>query len=405
MGEARSQPLATGGITPLTSVVLDVVRFGLALLVAIGHWTQGYFQTGWPNLTGYAVFAVGGFFVLSGYTIRLLTPSTSAFSIRAFAIERLSRLWSVALPALAMTMVLDAISFLVNPTFYVSHWRIAPADIPTGLLANVLFVSEIWGQDLSPLSDNPFWSLSYEAGFYLIYAIYRGTSGVRRYFTVAAAALFVGPNILFMLPLWLAGAWIFDLTRASLFSDPKWRQRVAWGSTLGFAIVSVLLVAWMFGPAREMADSLSTWVDAEFARAAAIAPRPLSGLLVPARITGTLICGGVALWPVLLFMLLVCRTFEARFSPGAKLKRVARQLGNFTFPLYLLHFPMFVLLGALGLHDPTSAWQKVVLFVAVCAAIFAVTPPIDTFKATLRRALRRVLQPGQTPMTQGTSKP
>src|SRR6478609_5001320 len=98
-------------VPPVTSLVLDIARFVLALSVALGHWTQGYFQETWPDLTNGAIAAVGGFFVLSGYTIRLLTPAEQSFSGVNFFVERLSRLWSVALPALLLTVVLDLISY------------------------------------------------------------------------------------------------------------------------------------------------------------------------------------------------------------------------------------------------------------------------------------------------------
>ena len=48
------------GLEPGASAALDVARFMLALCVAAAHWTQPYFQDGWPDITRLAVAAVGG---------------------------------------------------------------------------------------------------------------------------------------------------------------------------------------------------------------------------------------------------------------------------------------------------------------------------------------------------------
>ena len=60
----------TRRLSASSSLVLDVVRFGAALVVAFGHVTQHYFSKGWRDFTGHAVEAVGVFFVLSGFVIR-----------------------------------------------------------------------------------------------------------------------------------------------------------------------------------------------------------------------------------------------------------------------------------------------------------------------------------------------
>ena len=66
---------------------------------------------------------------------------------------------------------------------------------------------------------------------------------------------------------------------------------------------------------------------------------------------------------------------------------IGRRLGEFTFPLYLLHFPLFVLCGAIGFYDRHSAIQKVATFAAVCVLIFTVAPASTAFKLWLQKAL------------------
>src|SRR5579864_303286 len=88
------RPVASAGdrvsISPNVSVALDIVRFLLALTVAFGHSTEGYFQSEWPDMTGLGVLSVGGFFILSGYTIRSFSSSGDAFDMRRFIVDRSS---------------------------------------------------------------------------------------------------------------------------------------------------------------------------------------------------------------------------------------------------------------------------------------------------------------------------
>jgi peptidoglycan/LPS O-acetylase OafA/YrhL len=54
------------------------------------------------------------FFVLSGFVIAFVTTERESDG-RSFAIARLARVYSVALPALVVTFVLDAIGRSIKP--------------------------------------------------------------------------------------------------------------------------------------------------------------------------------------------------------------------------------------------------------------------------------------------------
>lgn len=79
----------------------------------------------------------------------------------------------------------------------------------------------------------------------------------------------------------------------------------------------------------------------------------------------------------------------SRSSPPPWLVRTARWLGNLTFPIYLFHFPIFVLLGSIGFYDRSSVWQSIALFSAVCAVIALLTPLTDWLKVRLRFGMDR----------------
>jgi peptidoglycan/LPS O-acetylase OafA/YrhL len=197
-------------LRPDLSVCLDLIRVALSLTVAIGHWTQGYFQDGWPDLTRLAAIAVGGFFVLSGFMIRALYPSGQAFSLTKYLIERLSRIFSVTVPALILTVLLDSISYHASPAYYVANWQSSLDHAPARVVINLIGLSQIWSYDIAPLSNGPFWSISYELAFYLIYGLW--CSG--RPAAAALTLLVFGPETAVLLCVWLLGAAAFDASLA-----------------------------------------------------------------------------------------------------------------------------------------------------------------------------------------------
>jgi peptidoglycan/LPS O-acetylase OafA/YrhL len=153
-------------IDPNISIFLDLTRFLLALAVAFGHWTQPASQDGWKM----AVAAVGGFFILSGFTIRMVT-SHKRFRLSQYCSDRLSRLWSVVLPALVITFVLDFLSHRINPQYYLDNWGMYTSNPLYRFVINTGFIAQLWNLDISPLSDRPFWSLSYEVWFYIVFGL------------------------------------------------------------------------------------------------------------------------------------------------------------------------------------------------------------------------------------------
>lgn len=133
-----------------------MVRFAAALTVALGHVTQDFFSDNTKDLTNYAFGAVGVFFVLSGFVIRYITR-TRVGALRAYAIDRASRIYSVALPCLLLTILLDSISYSANPSFYLKHWGEGLRHPVKDLVLTSLYLGQAWFQNIWPLSNGPFW--------------------------------------------------------------------------------------------------------------------------------------------------------------------------------------------------------------------------------------------------------
>lgn len=347
-------------VPPALSILLDTTRLGLCLLVAAGHWTQPSFQTGWPDLTLVAVAAVGGFFVVSGFTIRMIYPTPDGFNLRQFIGERWSRILSVTIPALALTVVLDVIAFAVNPAFYQQYWGGQSSAPVLRLVANLLGLSQVWGRDLAPFSNSPFWSISYELGFYLVFGLwYAG----RRLVAILALVL-LGPNIAFMFAFWLTGVFLYDFCGRESVAQRISAIRL---TAVAGLVVALGVLGWVYA---------ERWASGLFAALGT----PVSRVNHVLWVSAILFCG--------VFAVLVRLTHTMsplRRSPA--LVGFVRTLGNSTFPIYLFHFPIFVLIGALGLHDHRSSAQKVAIFLVVIAGIMMTAPMTDRFRIRLRRHL------------------
>ncbi len=92
------------GLSTNASFLLDLVRFSAALMVVAAHLTHAEFPTGFHERQWLGDVAVQVFFVLSGFVIRHVTLTRSA-NIREYFLDRAARMYSVMLPAMALTIV------------------------------------------------------------------------------------------------------------------------------------------------------------------------------------------------------------------------------------------------------------------------------------------------------------
>src|SRR4051812_7064241 len=100
-----------------TSLYLDAIRLVAALLVFLSHGRFGFFSSGqnWLPSCGREMVIV--FFVLSGFVIAYAHARRPS-DWRGYASDRLSRIYSVAFPAIVLTAILDHIGMWVDPHVY-----------------------------------------------------------------------------------------------------------------------------------------------------------------------------------------------------------------------------------------------------------------------------------------------
>ena len=100
------------------SLYLDVLRFAASIEVFLFHFVAITDPLrGQPVWTAFGAEAVIIFFVLSGYVISYAAVNRDR-SVSHYATSRLSRVFSVSVPVLLLTVVLDCFGHRLYPAFY-----------------------------------------------------------------------------------------------------------------------------------------------------------------------------------------------------------------------------------------------------------------------------------------------
>lgn len=367
------------GLPKGMSLYLDGVRFVAALAVVLEHVAQYPFSQARPVIgplmeimAGRGAQAVAIFFVLSGFVIAHVVRRREA-SAAEFAAGRISRLYSVIVPALVLTALLDAAGTVIAPGVYAATPLDGPPAALPAYLASLALVNEwkLFGPiAFMPGSNLPYWSLSFEATYYLIAGL---LLFARRGPALAASALLLllaGPTIAALFPLWLLGFGVY-----------RWRDRtsrmpmpaVAFATTLSLLLVVPLLPIASRTP---FPHGLFPWGAAPYDRF--VLTDYATGIIFAAQ---------------LLALHALARRTTARPLPR-RAERLVRRLGALTFPLYAIHFPALFFFAALS-PFPRDEWPSW-LFVlgGVAALTILLTWLSENWRPRLRRALLRTFAAG-----------
>jgi peptidoglycan/LPS O-acetylase OafA/YrhL len=190
------------------SLYLDALRFGAALAVFVSHYATGRISGGlfWRFDGGRTAVLV--FFVLSGFVIAWVSD-TRERTLEEYGLSRVARLYSVIIPVFVLTAVLDTIGKAIDPRLYGPEWGHSMAHPVIDYALSAVFLGESWTIRVLPGFNVPYWSLNYEAWYYVLFAAAIFLRGRPRIAALIAAALLAGPRILFLLAVWLMGvaAW------------------------------------------------------------------------------------------------------------------------------------------------------------------------------------------------------
>ena len=316
-------------MNPRFSAYLDCVRFLAAILVVLSHWayvrfTDGYYLVIRDYNLGSDVVVI--FFVLSGFVISFAATEKDK-TLRRFAFSRMTRLYSVAIPALLITVLFDNMGRSVNSPFYDNTPFYNFVELAKFWFQGLTFSNHWSGNALRLGSNGPFWSLSYEAAYYILFAILMFTKGLRRILLLFISALIFGTKILLLAPAWFFGvAAYFGLKRYSNVNLSK-----------GMRVVLILLPLMAYiGLQAARIPVFLRWLTYN-----GLGPDLYQSLAFSDEFLWNAIIGGLFTVHLLGVALLLK---SARYSfPMARFWKWA---AGASFSLYLVHYPVLQYLGA-----------------------------------------------------------
>jgi len=200
------------------SLWLDVLRVLATVVVVLSHWAYPRFTQGdfivireW-NLGSDAVII---FFVISGLVIAYAAGRDNDGG--TFTFNRLTRLWSVLIPALVLTFAFDRFGVGISTQAYPAQFY-HPKEFWDFMVRGISFSNEFRLFDRMRLGTNgPLWSISYEAAYYALFAAAFFLRGYRMVVVVAALVALIGVPILLLMPSWLLGVFIWHAVRRGRF--------------------------------------------------------------------------------------------------------------------------------------------------------------------------------------------
>jgi len=317
---------------------LNLSRWTAASVVFLGHLRdplfQGYanvagrdrnpFVQVWYFVTGLSYEAVIVFFVLSGYLVGGLGVarlSAKTFSLQSYAIDRITRLYVALLPALLLTALLDSVGQSVFGD--VGFWQ-ATQPLMAEKFPGASFVATLTVRDFIqnvcmlqtvrtlPFGSNlPLWTISLEFWFYVVFGVamatYLATSWRIR--GIGAVVVCIALALLgWRFPLYM-GMWFFGVIAAA--TPWRWIER----PVLASAFFCVSLIAARILHPKIHHDSALGW-GADY-----------------------LVALGFA-WLLI--------SFRSRKSVLLqKMSSLNRLMADFSYSLYLVHFPLMLFLLAI----------------------------------------------------------
>lgn len=348
------------------SIYLDLVRFIAACLVFMYHSNQRLIVTKILPASDFGHSAVIVFFVLSGFVIAHVVD-TKEKDWASYAASRLARVYSVAVPAIVLTVVLDAIGRTLYPAIYGY-----PFDrFLLRLAGSLLMLNEVWFVSITSFSNIPYWSICYEIWYYVLFGLI--TFLPRRYSTwsVPALALLLGPKLLLLAPLWAAGVVLY-----------RWKALQDMRLSVGWAMV----VASIVGIVLFHRAGLGT-LTAEGLKAV------LGARWYTELTFSKFFIGDYALGILVMLNFAGMRRVADQIGPVLlAAKRPIRWLAGYTLTLYLLHQPLFLFWAAVLHGDPAgyTNWWSVAGLVAL--SVVGVGHFTETRRHTLRHWLEQRLR-------------
>jgi peptidoglycan/LPS O-acetylase OafA/YrhL len=338
---------------------LDIWRIVCATLVVLSHAGQlGLLPFIGSSLMAASHHAVIIFFVISGFSVAYSADKVDCDSIQ-FLAARLSRIFSIAMPAILLTLLIDVASKALHPgaddLWQLNHWF-------AYLVFALSFSGELWFTSIHPFSNVPFWSLNYELYYYLFFAALLIKSRVIKIIAVSVILLTVGPKIALLLPCWLCGVGLFKWVKRRP-AQTKTDRSSSSSSDIG---IGIAILPWTLFALIYAAMNVSIYAAWGHALT-----QPYHSALDYSKdflfdITLAVVFSG--------FLYLHWHTSPLEID---RQKTFAGKLAPLTFAIYAMHYPMLKFASEMPSKSTDFAVNFIIVLVifTLCAAIGLILEP------------------------------
>lgn len=340
----------------MQSLLMNLLRGLASLQVAAAHLRAetlpglreladpGLLYTALAFFTGFAHQAVMVFFLISGWLVggSLLNKIGQPRAIRSYAIDRVSRLWTVLVPALLLALVIGLATGAATfaPAGFDAAGEFSAGDFGGNLLGLQTIVVDRFG------GNYPLWSLANETWYYiqfpLLLLILSSRSLAQQTLCAALLAMTISflPQVLTLyFGIWLLGA---------AFS------RIRVDSSVGARILLLALTA-----------GVSVYYR-------------LTGVnddILPESFGQDLICA----LPIVILLAAMHGPLPAGAHWLRQVGRCGKWLSEFSFTLYVVHVPLINLLQYVGQQHfgrrqlNPARWRELALYFAALALMLIVS--------------------------------
>lgn len=345
MTQPTAHPELTTKLPKAFSIYLDLVRFTAACLVYLYHSNQRWLVEPILPLAYHGHSSVIVFFVLSGYVIAYVTD-TKERDWATYTASRLSRVYSVALPTIVLTVLLDWVGrhFLAEPYIYPFDW------FGARILSSLVMTNEVWFVSITSFSNVPYWSICYEAWYYVAFGLLAFLPRRKAWVLVGLLALLLGPKVVMLAPIWGLGVLLYHWRGLADTSE-----HTGWALVVG-SIIGITLYL-HFGVEKTASAPFQALLGKHWFEQFAFS---------------RWFIGDYLLGPLVMLHFAGMRRVAGRLGGLlSTIERPVRLLAAYTFTLYLLHQPFFLFWGTV-LHGDNRGygnWVLVTLLVALSIAV------------------------------------
>lgn len=372
------------------SLLISLLRGLAAVQVAAAHLRSEFFPglrsmadpplayQGLAFLTGFAHQAVVVFFLISGWLVggSLLAKMGRPQALQAYAIDRVSRLWTVLVPTFTLMLLFGVFSGELIPN---------TIDYSQSNSYSLLsFVGNLFGLQTVTMvqfgGNYPLWSLANETWYYLMFplllVLVADTTQTRRalaMLSLVAVALFLPYAMTLYFLIWLLGA---------LFS----RIRVDCGNAVRWLMLAIFGAVAVYFRLTGYNDDMTA---ASFAQDLVYS---------------------------LVFLLFLC-SMHMKTNPASRLlarvRAGAKFFAEFSFTLYVFHIPLIKLMQHIGMKVwggyklSPSSWIDYGIYFSLLAALLALCYGsyllFESHTPKVRRLLKELLLSPQ-PVTVGAKR-